>query len=75
MPLYEIRGGDTGHEEGYTARMFPGQRLVPTMGNVQLNSSWTLKGLAFGTYYWSVQAVDTGFMGGPWASEQEAAVP
>lgn len=27
------------------------------------NNSWTLKGLPMGTYYWSVQAVDTGFKG------------
>ena len=45
------------------------------MGNVQHNTSWTVKGLASGTYYWSVQAVDTGFMAGPWAPEQQVTVP
>ena len=45
------------------------------MGNVQYNRSWTLKGLASGTYYWSVQAVDTAFCGGPWAPEQQVTVP
>ena len=47
-----------------------GSRLVPAMGNVQHNTSWTLKGLAVGKYYWSVQAIDTAFAGSPWATEE-----
>jgi hypothetical protein len=47
---------------------------MPTMGNVQHNLSWTLT-LPAGTYYWSVQAIDTGFMGGPWAEEKQVTVP
>ncbi len=54
----------------------PEARLIPAMGNVQHNTSWTVKGLTpTVTYWWSVQAVDTGFMGGPWAAEQSVTVP
>ena len=40
------------------------------MGNVQQNLSWALKRLAPGTYYWSVQAIDTAFAGSAWAAEE-----
>jgi hypothetical protein len=46
-----------------------GKRRVPAMGNTQHNTSWKLH-LPPGTYYWSVQAVDTAFAGSPWAPEQ-----
>ncbi len=45
------------------------------MGNVQHNTSWTVKGLPSDTYYWSVQAVDTAFAGGAWTAEETATVP
>ncbi len=47
-----------------------GYRRIPAMGNVQLGNTAILKGLASGTYYWSVQAVDTAFAGSPFAAEQ-----
>ena len=50
------------------ADLATGFRRLPEMGNVQHNLSWSLT-LAPGTYYYSVQAVDTGFMGGPWSPE------
>jgi hypothetical protein len=51
-----------------------GRRQVVRMGNVNHNRSWTLL-LPPGTYYWSVQAVDAAFAGGPFASEQTLVVP
>ena len=45
------------------------------MGNVQHNTSWTLKGLPPGIYHWSVQAVDTAFSGSSWAPEESVTVP
>ncbi|MGA9383107.1 MAG: S8 family serine peptidase [Phormidium sp.] len=46
-----------------------GTRKVVQMGNVNQNTDWTLKNLKSGTYYWSVQAVDTAFEGSEFASE------
>lgn len=46
-----------------------GQRLVAKPGNARQVTSWELKGLAGGTYYWSVQAIDASFAGGPFAAE------
>ncbi|GEM_PF-874776 len=48
-----------------------GYRKIPVQGNVQNNMSWFIKGLKPAvTYYWSVQAVDAAFKGGPWTAEQ-----
>jgi len=47
-----------------------GKRLVPKRGNVDFNTSWTIKGLLNNTYYWSVQSVDNGYAGSSWATEQ-----
>ncbi len=53
----------------------PDARLIPAMGNCRHNTSWTLSALPADTYYWSVQAVDAGFVGGDWAVEQSVTVP
>ncbi len=60
-----LRGGST--EE---------HRLLPQMGNAQTGVSAILKGLEPNTtYYWSVQAVDTGFKGSAFAPENSFTVP
>ncbi len=46
-----------------------GQRLLSAMGNAQHNLSWKLKNLAPGTYYWSVQTIDSSFKGSTFAPE------
>ncbi|MDX1545786.1 MAG: FG-GAP-like repeat-containing protein [Rhodothermales bacterium] len=46
-----------------------GRRLVARRGNVDHNLGWTLYGLPAGTYFWSVQAVDAGFLGSAFAAE------
>ncbi len=51
-----------------------GKRLIPAMGNVQHSTSWTLT-LPSGTHYWSVQAIDSGLAGSPWAPEETVTVP
>ena len=49
-----------------------GYRRVVQPGNVNQNLSWQIKALQpENTYYWSVQAVDNSFAGGPWAEEQQ----
>ncbi|HUX95876.1 MAG TPA: FG-GAP-like repeat-containing protein [Bacteroidales bacterium] len=44
-----------------------GYRQIAAMGNAQLDTSFLIKNLPLGTYYWSVQAVDQGYLGGDWA--------
>lgn len=47
-----------------------GLRRVPALGNAMLRRSLPLTGLTNGqTVYWSVQAVDSAFAGGPFATE------
>jgi uncharacterized repeat protein (TIGR01451 family) len=52
-----------------TASLTNGLRLLPAMGNGQHGLTATLTGLAEGTYYWSVQAVDHTFAGSLFAAE------
>lgn len=47
-----------------------GKRLLPRTGNVWHNNSWTIRNLAPGTYYWSVQAVDNNFEGSLFSYEE-----
>jgi hypothetical protein len=47
-----------------------GKRRIVGMGNTNHNNSWAIKGLAPGTYYWSVQAIDNTFAGSAFAEEQ-----
>lgn len=46
-----------------------GQRLIVQRGNADHDTSWTIKNLAPGTYYWSVQAIDHSFVGSAFAPE------
>ncbi len=50
-----------------------GVRRVPQRGLIQLTSS-TLS-LPPGTYYWSVQAIDSAFLGGAWSTEGTFTIP
>ncbi|MCX7591162.1 MAG: fibronectin type III domain-containing protein, partial [Kiritimatiellae bacterium] len=48
-----------------------GKRRIPGLGNVNSCRTWIVKGLTRGVnYYWSVQAVDSAWLGGRWASDQ-----
>jgi hypothetical protein len=70
---YNVRAGTTpGGNDLLSAQMnaTSGFRRVPAMGNAMLRHSLPLTGLTDGqTVYWSVQAVDTAFAGGPFATE------
>jgi hypothetical protein len=51
-----------------------GNLKIPALGNIRAPLSGTtvsyiLKNLNLGTYYWSVQAVDYGLLGGDWSTE------
>ncbi|TZF82086.1 T9SS type A sorting domain-containing protein [Pedobacter sp. BS3] len=45
-----------------------GRLLLPRMGNVQFNKSWTIKNLPDGAYTWGVQAVDNSFAASTFAT-------
>jgi hypothetical protein len=51
-----------------------GRRLVADRGNAGPAPSWRLRGLADGTYFWSVQAIDAAFAGSPFATESSFTV-
>ncbi|MDX9771452.1 MAG: FG-GAP-like repeat-containing protein, partial [Tenuifilaceae bacterium] len=44
-----------------------GYRKVVSMGNAQLDTNFILRNLPLGIYYWKVQAVDQGYVGGSWS--------
>jgi hypothetical protein len=45
-----------------------GYRRLPKRGSIGPKRSWTTT-LPYGTYYWSVQAIDPAFAGSAWAAE------
>ena len=45
--------------------------LKPGMGNVYLNTSWYLKNLKPGKYYWSVQTIDNSGLASPFSAQQQ----
>ncbi len=47
-----------------------GYRKVLNLGNTNHNTSWTVKGLSEGKYYWSVQAIDNCFAGSMFSETQ-----
>jgi hypothetical protein len=52
-----------------------GYRRIPAMGNVQHDTSWTIKNLLPGQYIWSVQAIDHAFAGSPFAVTDAFIIP
>jgi PKD repeat protein len=70
---YNIRVGKTSGKGEVVSPMslYPsGIRNVAAMGNCQHDTSFILKNIYPGTYYWSVQAVDNCFSGGVFAPEK-----
>ncbi|MBS4026993.1 MAG: VCBS repeat-containing protein [Ignavibacteriales bacterium] len=52
------------------ANVSDGYRRVVQLGNTNHDTSWTVKNLANGTYYWSVQAIDNAFAGSSFSQEE-----
>ncbi len=74
---YNLRIGTTPGASDVLAPMAltDGLRLLPALGNAQAGTNAFVLNLAPGRdYYWSVQAVDTGFAGSPFAAEQQFTV-
>jgi hypothetical protein len=74
---YNLRVGTTptGNEIMSSMSDSIGWRKVVGMGNVYQNTGWWLHNLLPGTYFWSVQAVDNSFAGGPFATEKSFVIP
>ncbi len=51
------------------ANLSDGYRRVTRLGNVNHDTSWTIKNLPDGTYYWSIQAIDHSFSSSFFADE------
>ena len=64
----------TGNKKSPMSNISTGYRKVVSLGNAGQNSSWTIKDIPEGTYYWSVQAVDNGFAGSLFSGEQIFAI-
>lgn len=50
------------------AQTMNGVRRVVQRGNAGSTNYWVLRDLPRGTYYWAVQAIDTGFAGSPFST-------
>jgi hypothetical protein len=74
---YNIRVGTSPGTANYVSPMADlatGWRRVPRRGPIQ-TTSCVLTNMPPGIYYWSVQAIDTAFAGGPFGAEGVVAVP
>ncbi|MFQ6615862.1 MAG: FG-GAP-like repeat-containing protein, partial [Fidelibacterota bacterium] len=67
-------GVETVSPMAFTSGVNEGRRKVPAMGNAGQRTSWTVKNLPDGTYYWSLQAIDNGFTGSSFAPEVTFAI-
>ena len=67
---YNVRCKLDGTENWYYSpqSLDNGNRSLVSIGNVQLNKSFSIKNPNSGQYYWQVQAVDQGFQGSSWSS-------
>jgi FG-GAP-like repeat len=52
-----------------SAEVATGRRLVVANGNAGWSGRWRLRGLPLRTYYWSVQAINSGYCASPFAAE------
>ena len=74
---YNLRVGTTAGGEDVMAAMAnlsTGFRRLPARGNAQSNLAWAVKSLPPGDYYYSVQAIDSGFAPSGWSTEQTVTV-
>ena len=70
---YNVRVGKSSMRNNVLSPMsdsINGFRRVVSMGNAQTDTSFVLRNLKEGTYYWSVQAIDNNYAGGAFAPEQ-----
>ena len=69
---YNVRVGTAPGKEdivGGMANLTTGLRKVVAFGNAQSRQFFLLNNITPGTYYWSVQAIDSSFAGSAWTTE------
>ena len=64
----------TDNYSGAEANLATGWRRVPERGPIQ-GTNYTMTQMLAGTYYWSVQAIDSAFAGGPFGAEGTFSIP
>jgi PKD repeat protein/predicted nucleotidyltransferase len=70
---YNIRIGTTSGKSDIVSSnsdLVTGVRFITGLGNTQLDTTFMLRSLPSGKYYWSVQAVDQAYKGGEWSTEE-----
>lgn len=75
---YNIRIGNTSGGIQVLSPMsdlLTGRRRIVSPGNVSSNTAWIIKNLSPGKYYWSVQAIDNGYVASPFAGEKTFIIP
>jgi len=72
--LYLGAESTTGNTLSPMSDISTGYRRLVGLGNAQQDTTWTINGLAPGTYYWSVQAIDHSYAGSLFAPEQTVIV-
>ena len=78
---YNLRIGTTsgGNQVMSGMAAADGTRYLTGRGPIQPaktgNNKWIIRDLPAGTYYWSVQAIDGGYMASAWSSEQTLVLP
>jgi hypothetical protein len=73
---YDVRVGTTpgGGQVVSSASSSSGVRRIPQAGNAGHRNDLSIGGLANGTYYWSVQSIDTSLAGSAFAAEKTFSV-
>lgn len=75
---YNVRIGTSNNAVDILSPMsdlLTGFRRIPKIGNTGYRTSFLITNLPAGTYYWSVQAVDSAFKGSLFATEQSFNLP
>ncbi|MEK7262925.1 MAG: FG-GAP-like repeat-containing protein [Bacteroidota bacterium] len=75
---YNIRVGSTSRSHDIVSGTFDdttGLRGLVAVGNVNKDTSWVIKNLSIGNYFWTVQSIDNNYAGSQFAVESKFAIP
>ena len=72
--VYVRKEGESGFIVSPLSDLATGYRKVVRIGNAEYKTFFNLDSLETGTYYWSVQAIDNAYHGGPFSPESSFTV-